>query len=111
MIDLTEHEPRRLDFATTRELCMLANRNLVRASYAALALLYPDALEMEGSTVDMRLRAVGSIYELGGMVMERAVRRGVAEGDVIELVDGVWPALVARAFPSEQEVVAEVGNS
>lgn len=110
-LDLSAHKPRTLDFATTRELLMYADRNPIRASYAALALLYPDALGLQAATVDSRYRQLGSLHELGGMVWERAVNKGIDEAQLSDAMTPVWADLMARQFPSADEVASEVGNS
>ena len=110
-MNLDDQRPRRLDFATVRELCLYFQRNQTRASYAALGLLYPQALELTSSTVDQRHRALGNLHELGGWLYEVALGRGIDEAQLADLVPAMWERLMGQAFQSEQEVSEEMGNS
>ena len=103
--------PRRLDFATVRELCLYFSRNQTRASYAAIGLLYPEALALTASQVDARYRALGNLHELGAWCYEAGLRAGVDEVALADHIGPVWERLVAQAFPSDAEVSAELGNS
>ena len=110
-MNLDDQRPRRLDFATVRELCLYFQRNQTRASYAALGLLYPGALGLTAAQVDQRYRAVGNLHDLGGALYEAGLGAGVDEAQLAELVPPLWEALMSQAFPAEQEVAEEMGNS
>lgn len=110
-MDLSSLAPRRLDFATVRELALYFSRNQTRASYAAVGLLYPSALGLTPQQVDARFRSVGNLHDLGGWLYEAGHRVGVDEVVLAEQIGPLWERLVAQAFPSDAEVNAEVGNS
>ena len=103
--------PRRLDFATVRELCLYFQRNQTRASYAAIGLLFPAALGLTAQQVDARFRALGNLHDLGAWLYEAGLRAGVDEVALAESIGPVWERLVAQAFPSDAEVSEELGNS
>ena len=104
-------KPRRLDFATVRELCLYFQRNQTRASYAAIGLLFPSELSLTAQQVDARFRAVGNLHDLGAWCYEAGLRVGVDELAIADHIGPVWERLVAQAFPSDAEVSADVGNS
>lgn len=110
-MNLDDQRPRGLSFATARELCLYLDRNPERASYAALGLLYPQALQLDARQVDQRHRAVGNVHDLGGWCYEAAVRVGIDEAQLAEIVPTLWQDLLAQAFPSDAAVKEEMGNS
>jgi hypothetical protein len=111
-MNLDDQRPRRLDFATVRELCLLFRLNQPRASYAALGLLYPGVLGLTGAQVDQRYRAVGNLFDLAADLYKTGcLEAGVDEAKLAELVPPLWPTLLSQAFPSEEEVAEEMGNS
>ena len=112
MVNLEDQRPRRLSFATARELLFYFRRNEVRASYCALGLLYPAALGLQAAEVDQRHRAFGNLHDLGAALYKEGVlNHDVDEGQLAPLIPQFIEVLVSQVFPSEQEVKKEMGNS
>jgi len=104
-------KPRRLDFATVRELFALFAQNELRATFAALGLLYPSAVGLTAAAVDARYRTLGNVFALGGWLYEVAHERGIGEAEIAEQAEGIWGVLLGDTFPTDDEVREELGNS
>ena len=104
-------KPRRLDFATVRELCTYFDRNPTRASFCALGLLFPQRLELTAQQVDSRHRQLGNLHDLGGWLYQQGVQAGTDELQLAEIAQQLWDHLLPLAFPGQAEVTAEMGNS
>lgn len=107
---LTLGDPRKLDFATTRELFALFSQNELRATWAALGLLHPDSLGLSLSVVLARHRTFGNLFELGGWIWSEASKRGIDEAALSAVAEDLWGSLLGDTFPTDAEVKREVGN-
>jgi|MDTA01.1.fsa_nt_gb hypothetical protein len=108
---LTLGDPRRLDFATKRELFALFAQNELRATWAALALIHPDALGLTPAAVDARHRTFGNLFAFAGWVWGHGSEAGIDEAAIASVAESLWSSLLGETFPTDPEVKAELGNS
>jgi len=94
------------DYCTVQELALFANANPVRGMAAVLGLCLPG-LQMAAHYE----RHGFSVGRFGGWVWERLAKRGISPVQIAEAGQELYPALLVRAYPSDEEVAGAVGFS